>query len=193
MPAIAEKYEIDFEETSTITTAPRNTQRGATTRTSSPARWKQVESLVEHFGETAVAEPMPRQRRKPLVTFPEPTPVETPRPASKTAPRRAVRHQPFHLTLAAIIMWSTVSVLTLFLLGLNAATLTLSQSDVSKTADIKLSQEAIDNYNKSIAAVQVSPQTAQWALTHGWHVAGPRDINEVPATSSQTTEVGKAQ
>ena len=191
MPATAEKYDIDFAET--IITKPRHSQRGAVTRTSSPARWNQMESLVEHFGEAAVAEPAVRPRRKSRVVTPQAEPVEAPRPTTKSAPRRAVRHQPFRLTLAAVIMWSTLGVLTLLLLGINGTTLALSQHDASVTKKIKLSQEAIDNSNKSIAAVQVSPETAQWAMAHGWHVADQTDFDEVPpAASGTTSEAGGA-
>ena len=190
MPATAEKYDIDFAET--VTAKPRYTKRDAATRTSSPARWNQMESLVAHFGEAAVAEPVARPRRKPRVIL-DPEPVETSRPATKSVPRRAVRHQPFRLTLAAVIMWGTLGVLTLLLLGINGTTLALSQHDASVTNNIKLSQEAIDNSNKSIAAIQVSPATAQWAMAHGWHVADQTDFDEVPsATSGTTTEAGGA-
>jgi len=192
MPATAEKYDIDFEET--VITKPRNVRRATATRTSSPARWNQMESLVEHFGDAAVAEPVSRPRRKSRVVAPKAEPVETPRPTTKSTPRRAVRHQPFRLTLAALIMWSTLGVLTLLLLGINGTTLALSQHDASVTKNIKLSQEAIDNSNKSIASIQVSPATAQWAITHGWHVADQTDFDEVPsATSGTTAEAGGAQ
>ena len=189
MPATAEKYDIDFEET--VITKPRNVRRVTATRTSSPARWNQMESLVEHFGDAAVAEPIARPRRKSRIITPKTEPVEAPRPTTKSAPRRAVRHQPFRLTLAAVIMWSTLGVLTLLLLGINGTTLPLSQHDASVTKDIKLSQEAIDNSDKSIASIQVSPETAQWAMTHGWHVADQTDFDEVPsATSGATPEAG---
>jgi hypothetical protein len=192
MPATAEKYDIDFEET--VITKPRNVRRATATRTSSPARWNQMESLVEHFGDAAVAEPVSRPRRKSRVVAPKAEPVEAPRPTTKSTPRRAVRHQPFRLTLAAVIMWSTVGVLTLLLLGINGTTLALSQHDASVTKNIKLSQEAIDNSNKSIASIQVSPATAQWAITHGWHVADQTDFDEVPSATSETTaEAGGAQ
>jgi hypothetical protein len=152
-----------------------------------------MESLVEHFGHAAVAEPVSRPRRKSRVVAPKSEPVEAPRPITKSTPRRAVRHQPFRLTLAAVIMWSTVGVLTLFLLGLNAATLSLSQHDASVTQQIKFSREAVDNYNKSIAAIQVSPQTAQWAISNGWRIAGQADFDEVPATTNATVQTGGSQ
>ena len=192
MPALAEKYDIDFEKT--VTTKPRNVRRVTATRASSPARWNQMESLVEHFGDAAVAEPVVRPRRKSRVVTPKAAPVEAPRPTTKSVPRHAVRHQPFRLTLAAVIMWSTLGVLTLLLLGINGTTLALSQHDASVTKKIKLSQEAIDNSNKSIASIQVSPETAQWAMAHGWHVADQTDFDEVPsATSGSTSEAGGAQ
>ncbi len=191
MPAIAERYDIDFEETTAVVTKPQAAKRGTTSRASSSARWNQMESLVEHFGDTAVAEPIGRPRRRSRITTPKSEPIETPRTSTKTSPRRAVRHQPFRLTLAAIIMWGTLGVLTLLLLGINGTTLALSQHDASIAKEIKLSQEAIDNSNKSIASIQVSPETAQWAMTHGWHIADQTDFDEVPANSS--TETGGAQ
>ena len=193
MPATAKKYDIDFEATTAVATKPRTRNRGAATRTSSPARWNQMESLVEHFGEAAVVDPIVRPRRKPRVAIPEIAPTETPRPASKSVPRRAVRHQPFRLTLAAVIMWSAISILTLLLLGINGTTLALSQHDAAVTKQIKLSQEAIDNSNKSIASIQVSPATAQWAITHGWHVADQTDFDEVASDSSPAPETGATQ
>ena len=90
-------------------------------------------------------------------------------------------------------MWSTVGMLTLFLLGLNAATLALSQHDADVTKQIKLSQQAIDNSNKSIAAIQVSPQTAQWAMMHGWRIASQTDFDEVPSAPQASPEAGGAQ
>jgi hypothetical protein len=192
MPAIAEKYDIDFEET--VITKPRTVRRVTTPRAFSPARWNQMESLVEHFGDAAVADPISRPRRKSRLVTPKAEPVEAPHPTTKSTPRRAERHQPFRLTLAALVMWSTIGVLTLLLLGINGTTLALSQHDASVTKNIKLSQEAIDDANKSIASIQVSPATAQWAVAHGWHVADQTDFDEVPTATSQTTpEAGGAQ
>ena len=193
MPATAEKYDIDFEETTTVITKPRTSKRGAKPRTSAPARWNQMESLVEHFGDSAVAEPVARPRRKSRIGTPKLEPVETPRTSLQTSPRRAARHQPFRLTLAAIIMWGTLSVLTLLLLGINGTTLALSQHDASVTKNIKLSQEAIDNANKSIASIQVSPEKAQWAMAHGWHIADQADFDEVPPAPRALTEAGGTQ
>ena len=190
MPAIAEKYDLDFEETTTVTTKPRTTTRGAASRTSSPARWNQMESLVEHFGESSVAAPVARPRRKPRTTTPKTEPAKSPAPSVKATRRAAVRHQPFRLTLAAVIMWSTIGVLTLLLLGINGATLAISQHNASVAKEIKLSQEAVDNYNKSIASIQVSPETAQWAIANGWHIADQTDFDEVPGSQTATQTGG---
>ncbi|MEO6907347.1 MAG: hypothetical protein ABI210_05610 [Abditibacteriaceae bacterium] len=182
MPATAEKYDIDYSEA--VIVDSRATNRGAAARASSPARWNQMQSLVEHFGDAAVADPIARPRRKPRIIIPEPTPAQTPRPASQTAPRRIARHQPFRLTLASVIMWGTICGLLLLLLGIHGATLALSQQDMSVASKIQLSQESIGNSTKSLASVQVSPQTAQWAMAHGWHVASQGDFDEVPAAAN---------
>lgn len=179
MPAIAEKYDIDFEEATTVESQPRIHRRAAASRVSSPERWNQMQSLVEHFGDAAVAEPRTRLRPQRRDVTPDVVPEEE----VPVRPRRAIRHQPFRLTLAAVIMWGTLAALTLLLLGLNGATLALSQRDASVAKQMKVSQEAIDNANKSIASIQVSPQMAQWALSHGWHMADQADFDEVPAAS----------
>lgn len=193
MPAIAEKYDIDYEDVTAITTKPRTRKRGAATRASAPARWNRMEPLVAHFGEAAVAEPASHPSGKSRIATPKTKPVEAPHQTTKSTTRRAVRHQPFRLTLAAVIMWGTIGILTLLLLGINGATLALSQKNASLVKQIKLTQEVIDNSNKSIAAIQVSPETAQWAVSNGWRIADQTDFDEVPTSSPISTDTGGAQ
>ena len=188
MPATAEKFNIDYSEA--VIVDSRAPKRGASAHASSSARWNQMESLVEHFGDAAVAEPVVRPRRKSRVATPEFVPVETPRPVTKTGARRGVRHQHFQFRPAAVIMFCTLLGLLLVLLGLHGTTLALSRQDSSVASKIQISQEAIDNSNKSIAAIQVSPQTAQWAMAHGWHVASQGDFDEVAGAAHSGTAEG---
>lgn len=185
MPVAAKQYDI---ETETIA-APPAAKRRATRRHANAAPWSEWESLVEHFGNEAVLEPSVRVRPERHVAPRETAPAEV--FETTPAPRRITRHRPLQFTVAAAIMWSTLLGLLVLLLGLHGATLALSQKDIKTTQEITTIREDIDNTNKSIAAVQVSPQMAQWAMAHGWHVADQTDFDEVPAASTQTEAGGQ--
>jgi|GEM_PF-6474237 len=177
MPVAAKQYDPEFE-VHTTAAKPVSRRRDAA-HASSAAHWNQWETLVNHFG-PAVAEPV-----VPDVT-PRRAPKRNPKPKGRhtediqLTPRQATKHRPFRLAPAALIMWSTVTGLLIALLAIHGATLSLSQQEVDVAKNTKIAREAIDNTNKSIAAIQISPEMAQWALTHGWHVAEQADFDEIP-------------
>jgi len=173
MPVAAKKYDPEFEVHAT--TAKPSAKRRESAHASSAAHWNQWETLVNHFGSVAAEPAMP-------IPTPQRAPKRKPRPSEdiQISPRRVTKHRPLRLAPAALVMWGTVAGLLIALLTIHGATLSLSQQEVDVAKETKITREAIDNTNKLIAAIQISPEMAQWAVAHGWHLAEQADFDEVP-------------
>lgn len=187
MPVALKQHDIETitePDIATPTAPRRRLRRRAAHSTGSAIRWDEWESLVQYFGEAAVAEEAPQQ------VLPQARPNPIPEDAPKGLIKTRAKHRSFRCTLAAFVMWTTLLGLMLTLLTLHATTLALSQQDVRISKEIKLTRESIDNTKKSLAAIQVSPELSQWALANGWHVADQTDFDQISMSETMPLEAG---